>query len=67
MDAITRVFTNVGQVENISSALAKLMAYFLSIDPYDQYAAKKAAGSLGGASRWGYIKLINKCQWMRMR
>lgn len=59
---ITRVFTTKSQKETIPNALAKLIA----LNPTDKYSKQKAAGSLGGASRWGFI-VLNNGIWERMR
>jgi|LSQX01.1.fsa_nt_gb hypothetical protein len=59
---ITQVFTIKNQRETIPNAYKKLIA----LNPTDKYNKKKAAGSLGGASRWGFIALNNGI-WERMR
>lgn len=59
---ITRVFTIKNQKETITNAYGKLIA----LNPTDKYNKQKAAGSLGGASRWGFIALTNGV-WERMR
>lgn len=59
---ITRVFTTKSQKETIPNAYEKLIA----LNPTDKYSKQKAAGSLGGASRWGFI-VLNNGIWERMR
>lgn len=48
---ITKVFTSKGEKETIASAYTKL----IDLNPNDKYKKKKAAGSLGGASRHGFL------------
>jgi len=59
---ITRVFTIKNQKETIPNAYEKLIA----LNPMDKYNKQKTAGSLGGASRWGFIVLTNGV-WEQMR
>lgn len=59
---ISRVFTTKGQTETIQNAFGKLIA----LNPSDKHNKEKAAGALGGASRWGVIALSNGV-WVRMR
>jgi len=61
-EMITRVFTTMGHTESIADAYTKLIA----LNPTDKYNKQKAAGSLGGASRSGFIELKNG-QWTRIR
>lgn len=60
---ITTVFSSKSHTESISDAYNQLQ----SLNPLDPYTKQKAAGSLGGASRWKFIKLNNKGQWVRIR
>ena len=62
MAMITRVFNTKGQVESIADAYTKLV----KLNPTDKYNKQKAAGSLGGSSRSGFIELQNN-QYTRMR
>ena len=41
-------------------------AKLIALNPTDKYSKQKAAGSLGGASRWGFI-VLNNGIWERMR
>ncbi|WP_310603716.1 hypothetical protein [Anaerosporobacter sp.] len=63
MTMISQVFTQKGQTESISVAYGSL----IKLNPADKYSKQKAAGSLGGASRWGYIDLLPGGKWMRVR
>jgi len=59
---ISRVFTAKGQRETIANAYNKLH----DLIPADKYKRQKAAGSLGGASRHGFIELVNN-EWVCTR
>lgn len=59
---IERVFAHKGQKETVPNAMKKLE----SLNHLDKYKGKKAAGALGGASRWKFIELVNG-NWERMR
>lgn len=59
---ITRVFTFKNQKETIQNAYVKL----INLNPTDKYNKQKAAGALGGASRWGFIAHTDGV-WERMR
>ena len=48
---ISQVFTQINQKESIASAYSKL----IDLNHNDPYNKQKAAGSLGGASRHGFI------------
>ena len=60
---ITKVFTSKNHTESIADAYNQLQ----NLNPLDPYKKQKAAGSLGGASRWGTIELNNKEQWVRKK
>lgn len=62
MTMITQVFTHSGETKTVASAYTQLV----NLNPTDKYNNQKAAGSLGGASRWGFIALTNGV-WERMR
>lgn len=59
---IERAFTHKGQKETVPNVMRKLE----SLNPLDKYKSKKAAGALGGASRWKFIELVNG-DWERIR
>ena len=59
---IEKVFTHQGQKETVTNAMRKLEF----LDPSDKYNRKKAAGALGGASRWKFIGFENG-HWERIR
>lgn len=59
---IEKVFTHQGQKETVANAMRKLEF----LDPSDKYNRKKAAGALGGASRWKFIDFENG-HWERIR
>lgn len=61
---ITRVFTTKGMTLSVADAYTSLMA----LNPGDPFASEKAAGSLGGSSRHGFIEFdsINRT-WTRVR
>lgn len=61
---ITQVFTTKGMTLSVAEAYTRLIA----LNPGDPYAREKAAGSLGGSSRHGFIQfnLANKT-WTRVR
>jgi hypothetical protein len=60
---ITKVFASRSHTETIADAYCKLQ----DLNPLDHYKHMKAAGSLGGASRWKFIELNSKKEWVRMR
>lgn len=60
---ISQVFVAKNHTETISDAYGQLQ----NLNPLDPYKKQKAAGSLGGASRWKFIELNNKRQWVRTR
>lgn len=60
---IIQVFTSKNHIEPIVNAYNRLQ----DINPSDPHKKQKAAGSLGGASRWKFIELNNKREWVRMR
>lgn len=62
MTMITKVFIHPGETKTVASAYTQLM----NLNPTDKYNKQKAAGSLGGASRWGFIALTNGA-WERMK
>lgn len=59
---ILQVLTYVGQRKTVANIYSELIALY----PNDPFADKKAAGSIGGASKSGFIKLIDG-YWVRMR
>ena len=63
MHIITQVFSCKNDKLTIAQAMAQLSAFF----PGDPYARYKASGSLGGASRSGYIVLLPNGIWQRVR
>lgn len=52
---ISQIFTHRSHKESIRSAYSKL----IDLNPKDPYNKQKAAGSLGGASRHGFIVRSN--------
>ncbi len=61
---ITQVFTVKGMTLSVASAYTALIA----LNPSNPYAKEKAAGSLGGSSRHGFIEYnsVNRT-WTRVR
>lgn len=59
---IVQVFTAINQTDTVVSAYKKL----IELNPNDKYNKQKAAGSLGGASRFRFIKRENN-QYTRIR
>lgn len=60
---ITRVFASKTHTETIADAYRQLQ----DLNPTDPYKKQKAAGALGGASRWKCIELNNRREWERIR
>lgn len=60
---INRVFTRVGQKISIADTYRDLQ----NLIPNDPYKAQKAAGSIGGAVKNGFIKLNSNGMYERMR
>ena len=60
---ITRVFQNLGDTLTVADAMQALMA----LHPNDPCSYQKAAGSLGGASKSGFIVMNNAGLWVRVR
>lgn len=61
-DMIVQVFTTISQTETVVSAYKKL----LELNTNDIYNKQKAAGSLGGASRFRFINR-KKNEYTRIR
>lgn len=61
---ITHVFTTKGMTLSVADAYAALIA----LNSGDPYAKEKAAGSLGGSSRYGFISFdpVN-ITWTRVK
>lgn len=60
---ITRVFPKLGDALTVADAIQSLMA----LHPNDPYSNQKAAGSLGGASKSGFIVMNSAGLWVRVR
>lgn len=60
MDMILNVFKNKGVTMSKASAYTAL----LNLNPNDPCSRQKAAGSLGGATRWGFLSRQGTAQGM---
>lgn len=60
---ITQVFTTKGMTLSVADAYTRLIA----LNPGDPFAKEKAAGSLGGSSRYGFLEFdsLNRT-WTRV-
>ncbi|MEG0836211.1 MAG: hypothetical protein RR413_12295 [Christensenellaceae bacterium] len=57
---IEEVFDSEGKTLSVGEAYTKLQ----QLNPRDPFKEKKAAGSLGGSSRWELIELLDN-RWIR--
>lgn len=63
--AIAYVFSSVGQIMSVKDAYLSLISYYSAL--HVPCAKQRAAGALGGASRSGFIELVNGNCWKRVR